>query len=280
MKKTYKLVLKFYDQIIDHNLFTLAGSLAFSLALAISPFILLVLVTLSTLGTQMQDQLIIQSRDLFGADAAMTIEAVIQNVDKNSSLSGISGILSILIVLFSVSAIFSQLRSALDRISDLKTVNKDLTIFEYFKERAFLMTLLIGFVFLMITSLMVNSLISTIIGSFEGFIWQGINQIISLIMFTTLFTAIFYFTPTAQMRWKDCFISGITASLFFNFGKYLIGTYLGQSGVGTAYGAAGSFVVLLVWLYYSSLTFFISFEFSTDFFINHQRKISNEEAKI
>ena len=267
--KEFKIrFLRLISEIDKHDVLILAASLAYSLALALAPFILIMMVVMGGLGNNFQSQIVSQATSLLGKEGGEIIQAIIENSEKESQFSGLSGVISFLVIVISASAIFSQLRTALDKIRETKIPEKKWTALGFLKEKFLLSSLVLGFIFLMIISLLLNISLATFFYGFEGVVWQSIGYIVSLIMFFILFTMMFRLVPTQKMSWRRSTVSGITAALFFTIGKFLIGLYIGNSAIGSAYGAAGSLIVLLVWLYYSALTFYISCEFTNNVIFN------------
>jgi len=131
---------------------------------------------------------------------------------------------------------------------------------------SFGMVLAVGF--LLLVSLVVSAALAAV-GKFFGgllplpeFILGGINFVVSLAGIAFAFALIFKYVPDAEIAWKDVWVGAIATAFFFTLGKFLIGLYLGKAAVGSAYGAAGSIVVLIVWVYYSSMIFLFGAEFT------------------
>lgn len=255
------------DNIDRHEIFTLAGSLAYTIGLALAPFLVIMLSTITMLGTTSQDSLIAQITGLLGNEAGSAVEAIAKNAENQGKFNGVAGIISFIIILISASAIFSQLRFALDKVDERKPTPADSGIWAFVRDRLLSMGLVLGFVFMLVVSLMVTTVISIFFGGQEGALWEALSFSVSFLLFATLFAAMFRFIPTDKTDFKSCAIAGLTSAVFFMVGKTLIGLYLGKSAVGSAYGAAGSLIVLLVWLYYSSITLLISYEFTRTFIL-------------
>jgi membrane protein len=130
--------------------------------------------------------------------------------------------------------------------------------------------MVMGIGFLLLASLVISAALSAFgeyIGGFftsqaESFILQSVNQLISFAIITVMFAAMFKILPDAEIDWKDVWVGAAVTSLLFSIGKFAIGFYLGKSDVGSAYGAAGSLAIILVWLYYSAMIFFLGAEFT------------------
>jgi membrane protein len=108
-------------------------------------------------------------------------------------------------------------------------------------------------------------------------LWQAGNAVISFLVVAVLFAMVYKFLPDVEIGWRDVWIGAFVTSLLFNGGKYLISIYLGHAAIGSAFGAAGSFAVLLVWIYYSALISFFGAEFTQVYARRHGRRIEPEE---
>lgn len=249
-------------RVTRHDLFTLAGSLAYTTALALAPFVLIVLSVAAWLGQDMQDQLYAQMRGVLGGQAGEAIRLVVENADRHSHLRGISGVIGFAILAFSASAIFSQLRTTLDRIDERQPSESDSGVWLFVRDRFFSVGLVFGFVLLAITSLSVTTAMSIVIPERQEAVWSVLSFIVNFVVFATLFTSIFRFIPSERLPWRRALTSGIWGAVFFLGGKALIGLYLDKASIGSSYGAAGSLIVFLVWVYYTTLTLLISYEFT------------------
>ncbi len=253
---------QFIDDIDRHDIFTLAGSLAYTTALALAPFLLILLSLASLLGPELQEKLYLNLASSIGEKAGQTIIDIVQNTRKNSSFSGISGLIGFVILVISASAIFVQLRISLNKINN-HDATKDKSGFWFFiKDRFLSMGLVFGFAFLSIASLMVSTTIAVVFTGGDGVFWEIISIAVNLVIFSVLFTAIYRFIPTDKLEWRICRISGLVSAIFYLIGKNLISLYLAHAGLESSYGAAGSLVAFLAWVYYTALTMLISYEFT------------------
>lgn len=247
-----------------HEIFILAGSLAYTTALALAPFMLILLSVASLLGADLQHKLGDQITLIMGDKAGATVMDVVKHASNRPTLSGISGIIGFIVLAISASAIFTQLRGAFDKINDYQIPSSKSGVWSFVKDKFLSLGLVFGFVFLSIVSLMVSTTFSAIFPQGEGLIWQAAIQLANFVMFSVLFTLIYRFIPTEKLAWKRCMVSGVVSTIFYIVGKTIITLYLGRAGFESAYGAAGSLVVFLVWVYYTTATLLISCEFSNN----------------
>jgi membrane protein len=133
--------------------------------------------------------------------------------------------------------------------------------------------MLLGFGFLLLVSLAVSAAMAALIAE-KTWLWQSVNIVASLFVYFLLFGFLLVFLPDVKIRWRDALIGSIITAILFSLGKFLIGQYLGRSTVGSAYGAAGSFFLMLLWVYYSALIVFYGTELAVVFTQRYGGKIS------
>jgi membrane protein len=173
-------------------------------------------------------------------------------------------------------AVFGELQSSLNQIWDVKVEAKRGVIGTLIRDRLMSFGVVIGIGFLLLVSLVVSALLAAaqdaITYSLPGlaWLWQVLNLLISLALTTALFALMYELLPDVELGWRDVFIGALMTAVLFSVGKLGIGFYLGQASVGSYYGAAGSFVVLLLWVYYSALVCFFGAEF-THVYARHTR---------
>lgn len=281
MNATEIFTSKFFSKVGNDDVFQMAASLAYYTALSLSPLLILLITFLSSMGPSFKTELVNEIHALVGGQAAEALSIVIQNADKGESAKGVSSIFGFLTLLISAGGIFQELRTSLNKIFETK-VSKEAsqeknvfwtTSIGFLKQKIFNMGMVLTFVFILIISLVISSVISLWLTGTEQLIGQIINFLFSTLIFATLFGAIYYFLPQKRIPLRLAATSGLITAMLFSFGKTLIGLYLGESAVASAYGAAGSMVVLLMWVYYSSIIIFISAE------VSHQIEVVQNNAK-
>ena len=263
LKQTKTFLTSLFDRFQSDHTTTLAASLSYFTALSLAPLVVLFVVISSKLDGQIEIAFLQQMRSLVGPSASQIFEMVIQNAKERPDLTSISGVIGILTLLFSASLIFGELRTALnkifeneDNVSDPPHATIWQDIFYFLKERFLRVGIVLSFLFIMIVSLMASSFISATF-EVDRAIWGTMNAAVSLLFFVGLFSLLFRYLPNSRIKWAQAFKGGFITALLFVIGKELIGIYLGNSSIGSAYGAAGSIIVLLVWVYYSALITFI-----------------------
>lgn len=260
------------QKVSQDDILTQAAALALYTTLSLAPLVILLLSFLSTLGLSLQRELVAQVNDLIGGEAAAVLGTIIEGVGDQKKLSSIAGIAGIATLAVAASAIFAQLQSSLNLIFRSPPKNSSdekwwQELWVLIKKRLVSMGMVLTFVFISIVSLVISSALTFLIQQGEGLWPEIINTILSLAIFSLLFYSIFRWMPDRKIPNRASLLGGILTAVFFVLGKALIGMYLGQAAVGSAYGAAGSLVVLLAWTYYSSLIVFLGAETSVVIFM-------------
>lgn len=247
-----------------HDIFLMASSLAYTTALALAPFLLITLSFASLLSPDLQQNIYEGLTTAVGEKIAGTILAMIESADSNPKLSGVSGVIGVTVLAISASAIFSNLKIALDKINEHAFTKDTSGLWIFVKGKLFSMGLVFGFAFLSVASLVFTMVIAIIYPEGMGFFWGLVSFVVNFSLFALVFSAIYRFVPTDKATYKSCIISGVISTVFYLIGKRVIGLYLGNAGLESSYGAAGSLIVLLVWVYYTALTLLFSYEFTRD----------------
>lgn len=260
-----------FSKTASDDLLTLSAAISFYLALSLSPFLLVLIGSLSLLSLDLQEQLIIEVGKLVGENAAQAVSALIGNMRSTSLLSlSFVGLVTFVTIIITSSAVFSQLKATVDRIiidprrrQDDQDAKATQVIFDVVKQRLFS----IGMVFLFIVVTMISLIGSTVLNflisqfsSWNAFLGELINSGVSLGVFTLFFWGFFAVVPRRRLRWTVSLRAAFLTAVLFMIGKFLISYYLSSGAMSSSYGAAGSFLALLLWVYYSSLIVFFGAE--------------------
>lgn len=267
-----------FDQWNKQNATRLAGSLAFYSLLSLAP---LMLVLVSIVGLVLghsaaQKQVEEQVTALVGPAAGNAMAAFLKG-SQNTPSGVIATIFGLITLLFSASGVVIELRSALNVIWEVpeKQTSGMGIIKSFIKERLFSFAMVVGVGFLLIVSLLVSTWITAAI-AFSASIIPGeavllhlATIVLSFVIITILFAAVYKVMPDVHLEWHDVLLGGAVTSLLFTLGKFLLGLYLGRASYGSMYGAAASIVVLIAWVYYSAQIFFLGAEFTREFSRRH-----------
>ncbi|HKQ48313.1 MAG TPA: YihY/virulence factor BrkB family protein [Phycisphaerae bacterium] len=245
--------------LLDDQGFRLAAALSYYAVLSLAPFLLVMLELVGwIIGREaVSTELVNQMRNLVGEAGADITLAIIQHAGETEQ-RGIASIVGTAVLLIGASGILVQLRDAMNTIWEVKARSRA-GFWGLLRARlvSFGMVLVVGF--LMLVSLALSAFLAAArnysAGRFPGteLLLGSLHWAATLALFTTLFAALFRYLPDVAISWRDVWIGALTTAALFSVGKFVIGLYLGHSSIGTAYGASGSIVVLLVWVYYSSV---------------------------
>lgn len=247
-----------------HEIFVMASSLAYTTALALAPFILITLSLAALLSSDLQTRVYEGLIETVGDRAGNAMIAILKSAERHPQLSELSGIIGVIVLAISASAIFTQLKLALDKINEHANTKNAKGIWNFVKKKLLSLGLVFGFAFLSVASLVFTMVIEILYPEGLSFLWGLLSFVVNFSLFTLVFTAIYRFVPTDRASLRSCVISGVISTIFYLIGKRLIGLYLGNAGIESSYGAAGSLIVLLVWVYYTALTLLFSYEFTRD----------------
>jgi membrane protein len=251
-----------------HEAPRLGAALAFYTILSLSPLVIIVVAVGGLLFSRSTAQMHIlnEVQGMIGPEGGKAVQSMLANAQKPAAgiLGSLVGLLSLL---FGASGVFTELRSALNLIWEVKP-RETSGVVALLRERFFSFGMVLSIGFLLLVSLVVSTVLAALGKFFGGLlpvpspVIAVVNFLLSYIGVAVLFGFIFRFVPEAKVRWKNVWLGACVTALFFTIGKTLIGLYLGKSSVGSPYGAAGSVIVVIVWVYYSAQIFFFGAEFT------------------
>lgn len=246
----------------------LAAALSYYTIFSVAPLLIIAIAVAGLVfGRQAAtNQLVDEIRGLVGDQGAQVIQTILRNAGRTSSgiLATIIGVVTLLV---GASGAFGQLQDSLNTIWEVKPkAGRGVKGILHDRFLSFSMVVVIGF--LLMVSLLLSAFLAGIgkyladVLPMSSLVMQALNFGISFCVTTFLFALIFKVLPDARIRWRDVWVGAGVTALLFSLGRFLIGLYLGRSTVSSAYGAAGSLVVLLLWVYYSAQILFLGAEFT------------------
>ncbi len=242
---------------LEDNGFTLAAALAFYALLSVAPLLVLLVTVFGYLSPETEQRLVAQTENLIGPQASQGVELIVRNARMQRFAASVSAGVSLTVLALSATTVFAQLQFSLNSIFNVRPKRGILAGWLYKRFLSLLMVIALGIV--LIVTVAVASTISVIFRS-SGPTAKIIDLIISLVVFTCVFVIMFRVLPDVDISWKDTWVGGVISGLLVVLGEYAIGEYLRSSTAISIYGAAGSLVVLLLWIYYSSVIFFFGAE--------------------
>ena len=284
MEKINKVTLKGLSHVLkeslskfgDDKITKLSGSLAYSTVFSMGPLIIVIISLCSIfLGKEaIEGKIYEQLKGFLGSDSAKQLQAIIKNaaISGNSKIAAIIGGITLLI---GATAIFSEIQDSINGIWGIKPKPKKGWI-KFLQNRFLSFSLIVGLGFLLLVSLSVNTLIDGFNAKLQVWfpdvsvmLFYIINIILTAAIVTLIFAVIFKVLPDADIMWKDVTAGAFTTALLFMLGKLGISFYVSKSNVGSTFGTAGSLVILLVWVYYSSIILYFGAEFTKAWSVNY-----------
>lgn len=267
-KKLISLLKKTYAQWSDHQAPRLGASVAFYSILSFAPLLVLITALIAFVfgHDKAQGALIDEARQVIGNHGAETVDMLLKNAQKPAS-GVFASVVAFITLLFGASGVFTELRDALNLMWDAKPAPAS-GFMGIVKQRLFSFGMVLSVGFLLLVSLILSAGLAYLGRSFghilpmPAAVLQIINFIVSFAVITLLFALLFRYVPATTIAWRDVIVGAIGTALLFTIGKFLLGLYLGKASVGSAYGAAGSLVAVVVWIYYSAQIFFFGAEFT------------------
>jgi membrane protein len=258
----------------DHGM-KLSASLSYYTIFSLGPVLIIVIFLAGLLFGRdaVQGKIYYQIKGLVGDQTALQIQDIIRNIQE-TQLEASGAAFGIIVLLIGATGVFTEMQDSINFIWSIKAKPRRGYI-KLLLNRAISFSLIISFGFILMVSLAIHALIDLLYEKLTHYfedtiivIFQGINYIILFIVISVLFTIIFKVLPDATIRWKDAYAGAAFTAVLFIIGKFLIGFYLGNSNVGNTFGAGASFVILLLWVYYSSIILFFGAEFTKVYTMN------------
>jgi membrane protein len=274
-KGIWSLLRETWQEFSDSNAWDKGAALAYYTIFALPPILIIIINTIGALlGRQaVSGQIYAQIKGLIGPQAALEVENMVENISQSNEFT-FATVVGILTLLITSTGMFVCMQTSLNTIWGVKPKPKR----EYLKlltDRLLSFAMILSISFLLMVSLVVHAFLAKVgdylqqaLGESAIVFIQFSNNIFSLAVVTFLFAAIFKILPDARIQWRDVWVGAIVTAVLFTVGKFLIGVYLGNSNLAGIYGAAGTVVVILTWVFYSSLILF----FGSIFTLIYSRK--------
>lgn len=283
----FKILKESAVEFMEDNAMKLSASLSYYTVFAIGP---LLLVIIALIGVFVDKQAVTESlygqmQKLLGARGAEQILDIITALQQSQDAHkfGIIGGVSLFI---SATAVFLEIQDSINYIWSIKAKPKKGWL-RIITNRLLSFSLIIGLGFLLAVSLLANTLadllterIARLLGQGQAILLQGAGLIILFVIITLLFTIIYKVLPDAKIHWRDAVVGSSFTGVLFLLGKFLIGFYLGNSGVGSTYGAAASIIIILLWVYYSGIILYFGAEFTKIWALNRGHGIRPDSTAV
>lgn len=266
----YNLLKTTFKEFIDDNVVKLSASLAYYTVFAIGPLIM-VIISLTGLFFDKEDitaRLYYQIQLLVGKTGAEQIFSIVNNIQSQNSDATLFSTVSIAILIFSATTVFADIQDSINYIWSIRAKPKKGWL-KYIQNRLLSFSIIIGLGFLLMVSLLVNTVTDALTDRLQRLfsedmvdVFRIVNALILYVIVSLLFGVMYRVLPDAKIKWHDAMRGAWFTGALFLLGKFLIGYYLGSSTIGTTYGAAASVVIILSWVYYTSIILYFGAEFT------------------
>ena len=269
LKGIGKVIIQSFKSFGEDKIPKFSAALAYTTIFSLGPLLVVIIFLCSIFFGQeaTQGRIYGQMQQFVGQDAALQLQTIIQN----ASLSGkgtMAAIIGIITLLFGATAVFAEIQDSINTIWGLKAKPKK-GLWKMVRNRFLSFSVIVSLGFLMLVSLAIATVIEALNDKLKAslpdvtvVIFYILNVLISFIVTTALFAVIFKVLPDAKTKWKDILPGAIASGVLFMIGKFAISFYIGSRHIGTTYGAAGSLVILILWIYYSAIILYLGAEFA------------------
>lgn len=267
-RKWFILARDTVREFVDDKAMRLGAALSYYTLFSLAPLLVIALAVAGLFfgAEASRGQLMGTLSGLLGPTGAQAVEDMVANA-RTPGAGIVATVVGVVALLIGAGGVFGQLQQAMDTIWDVER-KKGRGVMGFLKDRFFSFAMVLGVGFLLLVSLLLTAML-TAMGGFVSdalpggaLLWQVVNFLVGLGVTTLLFGLLFKVVPDVDAAWRDVMLGGFFTAVLFTVGKHLIGLYLGQGAVASSYGAAGSLVVVLLWVYYSALILFLGAEFT------------------
>lgn len=268
----FSLLKETVREFMDDGAMRVAAALSYYTVFALPPLLVLLMTIAGAIWdpADVHGSIEAQIRALLGPQGAAGVREMLANANAPGAGGLLPTLVSIVALLFGATGAFIQLQSALNTTWDVAPDPSVGGLRNFLRKRVLSLGLVLGVGFLMLVSLALSALLTAFgdrIGSYlpdglSGAVLQVLQFVLSLVVVICLFAAMFRYLPDAVIQWRDVWVGAAATGALFVVGKFLIGLYIGQSDPGSAYGAAGSLAVILLWVYFASIILLLGAEFT------------------
>ncbi len=255
-----KLFFQISENFVRHDVFTLSAALAFYGALSAAPLLILIIAIVGVIGFESQHALISYAQMAMGPEASQIVEIIVNNANKNIQLQSAAKFFAAVFFFFSAGGVFVQLQYSMNVIWDTKPLESTKEeLWNWLKKRFLSVLFVLVLAVITLVSLLISAVLSFLFKD-THFMLKLLNFVVTFVIFTVGFYAIFRYLPDEKTDRKTCWNGALITSALFISGKDVIAKYLGTSALASAYGSAGSLLILLMWFYYSAMILFLGAE--------------------
>lgn len=288
-KKAWKILLEAGLNFSDDGCMKFAASLSYYTIFAVAPLLIIIISLVGSIFGRdaVQGRVYEEIRQFVGSNAALQIQQIIANIQHHHN-TVLGTIIGLAILFVGATGVFTEIQSSINFIWSVKAKPKKGWL-KYIINRLLSFSLVLSLGFLLLVSLIASALLTLLSNklntyfphyAYSVYLFKLINIIVMLVSITSLFVVIYKVLPDAIISWRDALVGALFTSVLFLAGSYLISIYLGRSKLDVTYGAAASVVVILVWVYYSSIILYFGAEFTKAFALESGHGIKTKSTAV
>ena len=287
VKAFFTILKQTGSSFVNDNAFKLSASLSYYTIFALGP-LLMIIISLAGIffgKDAVQGKIYYQINGLVGSSAAAQIQDIIKNIHHSHSTTA-GAVIGAIILALGATGVFTEIQGSINFIWSVKAKPKKGWL-KFLVNRLISFSLVVAMSFILLVSLIANALLNLLsdkltrlLPNYTVYLFYLVNMAVIIVVITALFSVIFKVLPDAVISWKDALIGAFFTTLLFLLGKFLIGYYLGRSNMGLTYGTAASIVIILSWVYYSSLILYFGAEFTKVYALHSGEGIKPKDTAV
>ena len=287
LKQFFAVLKKAFQEFVQDDAVKLSASLSYYTVFSIGP-LLVIIISLSGIffgQAAVEGKIYGQLKGLIGSTASLQVEDIIRNI-RQSQHTVAGAVIGFVILLLGATGVFTEIQGSINYIWSIKAKPKKGWL-KIVVNRLLSFSLVVGLSFVLMVSLTVNALMDLLNENLKRYfanvtvhVLYVFNLVLILAVITSLFAVVFKVLPDARIKWKDAFTGAFFTAFLFLLGKVLIGLYLGNSRIGLTYGASASVIIILTWVYYSSIILYFGAEFTKVYTMRHGSGIVPNDTAV
>lgn len=287
MLRFWRIAKRAGSDFLDDNGMKLGASLSYYTIFSIGP-VLIIIISLAGIffGKEaVQGKIYYQLNGILGSSAAIQIQDIIQNIEK-SQLSASGAVIGFIVLIIGATGVFTEIQDSINYIWSVRAKPQKGWL-KILINRLISFSLIVSFGFVLLVSLIIHALMDLLYDQLMRFfdeatvyLFTALNYVVLFTVIASMFAIIFKVLPDARIRWRDAFVGASFTAAFFLIGKLLIGLYIAYSAVGVTYGTAASIVLILVWVYYSSIILYYGAEFTKVYALSYGSGIQPDKTAV
>jgi membrane protein len=287
MLRFWRILKRAATEFINDNGMKFSASLSYYTIFSIGP-VLIIIISLAGIfyGKEaVQGKIYYQLNGIVGSSAAVQIQEIIQNIEK-SQLSTSGALVGVIVLIVGATGVFTEIQDSINYIWSVKAKPQKGWL-KLLINRLLSFSLIVSFGFILLVSLIVHAMVDLLhdrlmkfFDEMTVYVFEAVNYVILFVIISTLFAIIFKVLPDAKIKWKDAFVGAAFTSALFLIGKFLISLYITRSDIGVTYGAAASIVLILLWVYYSSIILYFGAEFTKVYALSYGSGIEPDKTAV